>query len=346
MHQKRNEIIAISIFTAALVLLLIWIGLLCFIEEEPEDMPAAEDRMSVVLDGMELLVPREYHCYPADSDLLIYNNSGFSIRLGVREDSYEDFLLRKDTLIPDVESKGYVCTSALEERMIDNRSYLFFTIDTEDGGLYMIYSNAGSDSHFGILVDADEEDPDEVLERIHVLIDSAQETDQENTNIYDLLLTQAGPVEHENQVFYSNGNFRDAEGRDILTYGIPEGFYAGSSREGEIQNYTNRDAAIYVTLSLKSGEDSAEEWIQRYMEFSHVSQINGKQEAINGRTVYYFSEEHERIWEEEREQYYYFYAAIDLEEGLVYWLKGYSLENEKALELESYTEFLTVEELD
>lgn len=343
MHQRRNKIIAIIIFTAALVLLCFWIGLLLFTREEPEDNPIPEDRMSVVLDGMELLVPRDYHCYPDDSDLILYDDDGFAMRLGVREDSFEELLLRKDTLIPEVESKGYTCISTLEERVIDARSYLFFTIDTDDGIRYMIYSGAGSSSYFGVLVDAGEEEPDTMLERIHILIDSARETDREDTNIYDLLLEQADPVEQENQVFYSNGTFQDAEGRDILTYGIPEGFYADTVLEEGTQNYSSRDAAIEVTLRIISGEDSAEEYIERYMEVPHVLQTDRKQTEINGRTVYYFSEAHEQIWEDKREQYYYFYAAIDLEEGTIYWLTGYSLENDKALELETYHEFLSVE---
>ena len=276
--------------------------------------------------------------------MILYDNNGFAMRLGVREDSFEELLLRKDTLIPEVESKGYTCISTLEERVIDVRSYLFFTIDTDDGIRYMIYSGAGNDSYFGVLVDAGEEEPDEVLERIHVLIDSAWETDQEDTNIYDLLLKQADPVEQENRVFYPNGTFRDAEGRDILTFGIPEGFYAESASDEKIQNYRSRDAAIEVTLRIISGEGSSEEYLEQYMESAHVLQTNGKQAEMNGKTVYYFSEFHEWIWQEKREQYYYFHAALDLEEGTIYWLTGCSMENEEALELETYTEFLTVEE--
>lgn len=344
MLQRRNKVIAIIIFTAALVLLCFWIGLLFFTREEPEDNTVSEDRISVVLNGMELLVPRDYHCYPDDSDLILYDNNGFAMRLGVREDSFEELMLRKDTLIPEVESKGYTCISTLEERVIDVRSYLFFTIDTDDGIRYMIYSGAGNDSYFGVLVDAGEEAPDEVLERIHVLIDSARETDQEDTNIYDLLLKQADPVEQENRVFYPNGTFRDAEGRDILTFGIPEGFYAESASDEKIQNYRSRDAAIEVTLRIISGEGSSEEYLEQYMESAHVLQTNGKQAEMNGQTVYYFSEFHEWIWKEKREQYYYFHAALDLEEGTIYWLTGCSMENEEALELETYTEFLTVEE--
>lgn len=346
MHQRRNKVIAIIIFTVALVLLCFWIGLLFFTREEPEDNPVSEDRMSVVLNGMELLVPRDYHCYPDDSDLILYDDNGFAMRLGVLEDSFEELLLRKDTLIPEVESKGYVCTSTLEEQVMDARSYLFFTIVTDDGIRYVIYSNAGSNSHFGILVDAGTEEPEEVLERIHVLIDSARETDQEDTNIYDLLLEQADSIEHEEQVFCPNGTFRDTEGRDILSFGIPEGFYAESSSDERIQNYRSRNAAIEVSLRIISGEGSSEEYMERYMESAHVLQTNGKQAEINGKTVYYFSESHEWIWEEKREQYYHFYAAIDLEEGTIYWLTGYSLENDRALELETYHEFLTVDKLD
>lgn len=343
MYQKQIKVIAIIIFAAALVLLCFWMSLLLFTGEEPEDNPIPEDQMSVVLDGMELLVPRDYHCYPDDSDLILYDDNGFAMRLGVREDSFEELLLRKDTLIPEVESKGYTCTSTLEERVIDARSYLFFTIAMDDGIRYMIYSGAGSSSYFGVLVDAGEEEADEVLEQIHILIDSARETDQENTNIYDLLLAQADPVERKDQVFYSNGTFQDAEGREILAYGIPEGFYGEPGPDEKIQNYRSRDAAIEVTLRMISVEGSAEEYIERYMETPHVFQTERKQIEINGRTVYYFSEAHEQIWEDKREQYYHFYAAIDLEEGTIYWLTGYSLENDKALELETYHEFLSVE---
>lgn len=348
MHQRRNNIIAISIFTAALIFLLLWIGLLCFPEEEPEENPVSEDRMSVVLNGMELLVPRDYHCYPDDSDLILYDDRGFSMRLSVLEDSFEELLLRKESLIPEVESKGYICNSPLEEQVTGTRSYLYFTINVNDGIRYVIYSNAGMDSHFGILADAGGEEPDRVLSRIHDLLASAQETDKKNTNIYDLLLEQAAPIEREEQEFYSKGTCRDAQGREILSYGIPEGFYADTGQEADMQNYNyiNREADIRVTLYLKTDEGSAEECIQRCMESVGVPQTNGKQTDIDGRRVYYFAEEHVRILEGEREHYYRFYAAIDLEDGLLYRLTGFSMENEKALELETYTEFFSIEGLD
>lgn len=345
MNRNRNKIIAISIFTIALILLAVWIGFVCFAEAEPEEAPVSQNRMSVVIDGMELFIPREYHCYPDDSDLLLYDNSGFAMRLRVLEDSFEELLLQKDTLIPEVESKGYRCLSSLEEQRRDARSYLYFTIDTAEGIRYVIYSNAGADSHFGILADIGAEEPKAVLDRIHSLLAPAQETERENTSIYDLLLEQAEPVVQE-ETFYSQGIYRNAAGREILSYEIPEGFYVDSGTEGEIQGYTNREDAIHVTLSVKSDTGSAEEWILRYMESAGASRFCEKQTDIQGRTVYYFAEEHEWIWEEKREQFYHFYAAIDLEDGLVYWLTGSSMKNENALELETYREFLSVERLE
>ncbi len=140
------------------------------------------------------------------------------------------------------------------------------------------------------------------------------------------------------------GVFQDEQGKAFLFFGIPNDFCLVFQDGTERQSYQSQDTDIYVSLSLRKEEADARECILQRMEFIDISQMSLQQTEVNGRVVYYFSEWHERIGDKEREQFYSFYAAIDLKEGLVYWLQGDSMKNETALECETYMDFLRLEE--
>lgn len=342
MHQERNKRIACILFAGAVILLLLLFSFMYFVKKETKEELASDDRRTVVLNGMELYIPSIYHYYPDDSTLVLYDDSGYSMRLAVLEDSFEEIQLRKEDMLAQLERKGYTCLTSMEEWNIDNRPYLSVTIDNGNYTWYVIYSGAGEQSHFSVLVNAENQTMEKALNEIHEIINSAQETEKADTNIYDMFLEQAGPIEQE---FHSEGIFQEEQGEVLISYGIPEGFYASAGKSSDMHNFVNRDSDIYVSLYLKQEERTAEEYILGRMDNMNVSQLHMEQTTINGKTVMYFSEQHQRIQQDEREQYYQFYAVIDLGEGWLYWLDGWSAANEKALDAETYTEFLTIEKL-
>lgn len=352
MHQRKRERIAYFICAVGIVLLLMLFGMLCVFPKNsnktvsPEEV-SSEELTPVVLSGMKFFIPEGFKCYPhEESGMLIYREDAV-IWLGVLEDSYEELQKKKEELIPQAEDKGYTCIAPVEEYQTEQRCYLYFVIDNDERTQYIIYSPAGADSHFGIIVDAPDWAKEEVMKVVDTVVGAAQETEMEDTSVYDLLLIHPDPVERK---FSSEGVLQNEQENTIISFQIPEGFYADEGYKdteiiGNSKSFTDYDAKIFVTVSLIADEESigAENYIRRQSLFFASTDLGITQAVMNGKTVYYFSENHAEIYENFQEQYYNFYAVIDLEHGQLYKLNGFSLSNPNALEPETYEEFLTIE---
>lgn len=353
MHQKRNERIAYILCTIGVLLLILFVMLYIFPEnvkktaaEMSQDETASEGAVPVAMSGMEFFIPEGFRCYPDEESSMVIYREDAVVWVGVFEDSYEDVQEKKEELIPQTEEKGYTVISSIEEYQTEQRSYLYYVMDNEERTQYILYAPAGMDSHFGIIADAPGWTREEVLKVVDAVVGPAQETEKEDTSVYDLLLIHPNPVERE---FLSEGALECEREGMTVSFQVPEGFYGGEvhadmETDDSYQCFTNYDANIHVTVSLI--EDAfgvgAEDYIQSHSLMLASTNLGITQAVINGKTVYYYSNHHTQIYEDSKEQYYNFYAVIDLGNGQFYQVDGFSLSNPDALEAETYEEFLTI----
>lgn len=341
MEQNKKKHIAYVLFTIGIVLLLGLFYMLC-LKPKNEEAVAPEESTPIVLRGMEFYVPQGYKCYPdEESGLIIYSETA-TLWLDIVEGSYEDVRARKESFIPQAEGMGHIGMVPPEEYRTDKRSYLYYAIDNDGHMQYIFYSAAGPDHHFGIIVDAPNWNTEEVKALVDTVIGSAHETNKEDTPAYNLLLVSPEPVEWE---YVSEGSLQDEQGKELVSFQIPEGFYIDEGgTENAYQQFTSYDTDIFVTVSIIQLEwgMNAEDYIRQHALLFADTDSCVKQEQIQGETVYYFSENHARIYEDIQEQFYNFFAVIDLGNGQMYKVEGFSMSNPEALELEIYKEFLII----
>lgn len=346
MYQKRNKRITYIVFALGMFVLTGLLVLLCFPRTNREKAVETEEMPVVVFEGMELNIPQGYRCFPDENSGLVLYQEESVLWLSVQEGAYGELQEEREGLISQAEEKGYTCIAPIQEYQSDTRSYLYFIIENDGRTQYIIYSSAGANSYFGIIVDAPGQTAEGVMGLTDAVIGSAQETERENTSIYDLLLIHPESVEH---MYIPEGALLDEQGNTLVSFQIPEGFYVdgGGNAEiiGDYQSFTSYDTGIFVSVSLVEPEWGldAEDYIREEALMFASTDLCINQTVVNGGTVYYFSENHAEIYEEVQEQFYNFYAFIDLKNGRLYKVKGFSLSNPQALELETYQSFLEIE---
>lgn len=324
--------------------------------KNPEEAGEEKSGFSVVQQGIAIDIPADYFCYPyEDSGLLIYNEKDCSMLLRFTMDSFEELQWNKDSLPDRAEEKGYVCLTGIKEIRIREKAYLYFIIEYNGGPQYVIYTAAGTDHSAHVVLDAGERLEQDALEVAASILESARDTDQEDTDIYDLYLYQIRPKEHN---YVSHAVVLDEQGEELVGYDIPEGFYmdAGESvyeeRGGYEQNYIWLDTEksvmegknIYVTVSIKPEEAvSAEKAAERQRERWDLSVSAVRQTEQNGYTVYYIGNSHAGTEREETVVLYEFYAVIDLGDGNLYQLEAWAYDQKRAMELDTYEDFLVIE---
>lgn len=347
------------LFAAGLVLCAFLIALL-FCQRKGKNRDGGEGEktgFSVVQQGIALDIPIDYFCYPyEDAGLLIYNEADCSLLLRLTLEPFEELQENKDDLPDKAAEKGYVCLTGIKEIRIRGKEYLYFIIEYNEGAQYVIYTAAGTGHSAHVVLNAGERSEQEALEVAASILESARDTAQEDTSIYDFYLLQTRPQERS---YVSHTVILDEQGKEWASYGIPEGFYMDTGEGiydeegGYEQNYlwldTERNVLegknIYVTVSVNPQEEavSVEEVIDRKRELWDLSITTVRQTERNGYTVYYMGNSHAGTEQEETVVLYEFYAVIDLGDENLYQLEAWAYDQSKAMELETYEDFFVIE---
>ena len=346
------------LFAAGLVLCAFLIVLLFYQRKgkSQDDKEGEGAGFSVVQQGIAIDIPVDYFCYPyEDWGLLIYNEKDCSLLLRLTMEPFEELKLNKDDLPDQAEKKGYVCLAGIKEIQIRGKEYLYFIIEYNGVSQYVIYTAAGTEHSAHVVLDAGERSEQEALEVAASILESARDTDQKDTDIYDFYFYQTKPQERS---YVSRALILNEQGKELASYGIPEGFYmdteAGVYEEkvGYEQNYIWLDTEknvlegtnIYVTVSVKPQETaSVKEMIDRKRKFWDLSITAVRQAELNGYTVYYMGNSQAKTEQEETVVLYEFYAVIELEDGNLYQLEAWAYGHSSAMELETYEDFFIIE---
>lgn len=354
MTQKKNKTTWILFGIAILLIVILFVLFLWQKKKAPED-GTQDSAFSVVLNGIEFDVPEEFFCYPDEnSDLLLYNNEDCSMLIRVAGESFADLYERKDRMLNQIKEAGYECLTDMTEAEVGEHRYLYFAMEYEGRTQYALYTEAGTDACFHVIIDASDRNEKAVLELADSIFGTARETDKENTTMYDLLLLQVEPTVWE---YTAEAVIQDEQGNPLASYGIPEGFYADEDVRcyeaglGYEQSYVcpelgksvSEGKNTYVTVSLLPETIGAREMIERKTEFEDLSITGIRQTEINGYSVYYYGSSSTHVVEDEPETLYEFYAVLEFGDGMLYQVEAWGIGHEKAMEPETYEPFLSIQ---
>lgn len=354
MKQEKNKFVW-AVFGIG-ILLQIFMSVLLFGSRREKLEKENEFVNSVVTNGIAFAVPKEYTCYPHEtSGLLIYNDKDFSMLLRVTEETFEE--LQTEHLQDKAEQAGYICRTGIMDGQIRGKKYLYFAVEFNGKIQYAIFTAAGKDHCARVILDTSAKTEQEVLELAASILETASETDREDTTYQDMLLLQTKPGE---RVYKSEAIISDEQGKRIAAYGIPEGFY----QDGETRNYDDVNGYeqnyvwieesenvlegnnIYVTIRLEPVAEGtrAEDRLEQKREAWDLSITDLHQTELEGYTIYYCGNSCVTTREEETIITYEFYAVMDYDDGILYELDGWADEHEDAMKLEFYEAFLQIEE--
>lgn len=358
MKRKENRLAGI-LFGTGLGLCIILIVLMFFRTEgrRRNETDGIDSGISVVFHGIGIDIPEGYFCYPyEDLGLLIYNEGDCSMLLRLTEESFEDLKQDKEGLVEQAKKKGYICLTEIKEICIRNHQYLYFIIEYNAQKQYVIFAAMGEEHSARVVFDGNKRNEEEALETVASILESARDTDREDTSIYDYYLLQTKP---EDRVYISDAVILNEQGQKLADYGISEGFYAVAGEgiykeeDGYIQEYIWQETDktvlegnyIFVTVSLKPKEEAetAKEVIDWQREFWNLPITAVRQTERNEKSIYYIGNSYSSTQEEKIVEVYEFYAVMDLGDGNLYRVEAWAYDHKKAMELETYEDFLGIE---
>jgi hypothetical protein len=109
--------------------------------------------------------------------------------------------------------------------------------------------------------------------------------------------------------------------------------------------YENLDENVVVTLIADDWQEKETD-AQKLMLDGAAKWTGGRSEVksldVDGRTIYYYTYTVPYVSMDKELEKYYLEAAVDLDDGRIYRVSGYSEDNKKALEIENYMKFLEI----
>jgi hypothetical protein len=151
--------------------------------------------------------------------------------------------------------------------------------------------------------------------------------------------------------FEAEDTLCDDMGNEWVTFQVEDGYYKYAEEYRKdcysMKVYENLDENVVVTLMVDDWTEKETD-AQKLMLDGASKWTGGKSEIknleVDGRTIYYYTYNIPYVSMDEELEKYYFEAAVDLNNGRIYRVSGYSENNEKALEVENYMNFLKITE--
>jgi hypothetical protein len=151
--------------------------------------------------------------------------------------------------------------------------------------------------------------------------------------------------------FEAEDTLCDDMGNEWVAFQVEDGYYKYAEEYRKdcysMKVYENLDENVVVTLMVDDWTENETD-AQKLMLDGASKWTGGKSEIknleVDGRTIYYYTYNVPYVSMDEELEKYYFEAAVDLNNGRIYRVSGYSENNEKALEVENYMNFLKITE--
>jgi hypothetical protein len=322
---------------------------------------------TVVLDGFEINIPDKYAAAVyEDVGLSYFDSDTFEMGISVVDGSYDETLEDLENMSGQI-SDWFTLLEPFSETKINGHSYIYCVYADEGETILLAYKAADDEHSFEIMVrclsidqlrfqteDELKAEYEGFMTTANTLLGNAKETDEENTPAGTVFVSDHMysdlKVEYP-ESFEAEDTLGDDAGNEWVKFQVEEGYYryAEEYREAcySMKVYENLDENVVVTLIVDDWQEKETD-AQMLMLDGASKWTGGKSEVksldVDGRTIYYYTYTVPYVSMDEELEKYYLEAAVDLDDGRIYRVSGYSEDNEKALDIENYMKFFEITE--
>lgn len=319
--------------------------------KKSDDNQTAAGNYEVALDGILFTIPRTFSVTVTDETEGVYINDedyNFEMVLVVRDGSYTESLKDKESLMENAQKKGYTITKEIRECEINDKSYAYFTYESEDYDVVntVAYTEGAGDKRIGmnIIINSDMTQ-EEVLEIIDTFLHDTEKTGKPDTTLEDLM--EANHVSDGIALEETKLKLGDK----TYTAKVPSGYYymdEYSSDDSYTQMFESENQQINVSIRIMElpyygtpkeyVKDEFEMVDENDSDYSQVERSEIEETKVNGNTVYYGS----MTYLYKGKVYKDLFAACELPDGESYILDVNTLYEEENLSFDMFQDFMDI----
>lgn len=173
-------------------------------EVEKEGTEAANG-IKIVIDGFQFHVPADYSCFYAEGvGPVVYLDDVFQMKLGVRDNSYEESMKAPEVLMSKTIEAGGKILQDIKETELDGKKYAYFLMELSGDKCFVGFTQAAdTDRRFGgqIVIQSDNLTDEDLLHIFADITSTAKITDEPDSTKDDIVNQSA------------NRNLSDMEGK-------------------------------------------------------------------------------------------------------------------------------------
>lgn len=320
-----------------------------FEKEVDKEKETTGNGISIVIDGFKFQVPSDYGCtYGEGIGPVVYLDDVFQMKLAVRDNSYEELMKNPDIITEKAISAGGEILQAVKETELKGNKYAYYRLDLYGDICFVVYTNApdGNGRFAGqIVIQKEDLSDEELLNMFAGVISTAQETEDPDSTLDDIMAqviasdtSDLGEKKEESTLKLDG---------ESVTFLVPENFYSQGQDEYSdysTENFVSKEYAISVVCYLQAaggdaGYKNARALIEaeRDWKYDFAGENTELQTIdINGKDWYAFSVSYEYNGSD----YQYVYAACDVGEDSIYYVKASVIDEDVKLSIDTIRDFM------
>jgi transcriptional regulator with XRE-family HTH domain len=322
---------------------------------------------TVVLDGFEINIPDKYAAAVyEDVGLSYFDSDTFEMGISVVDGSYYETLEDLENMSGQI-SDWFTLLEPFSEITVNGHSYIYCVYVDEGETILLAYKAADDEHSFEIMVrcllidqlrfqteDELKVEYEGFMSTADTLLGDAKATDKEDTptgtTFVSAHMYSDLKVEYP-EGFEAEDALCDDAGNEWVKFQVEDDYYRYAEEYRKdcysMKVYENLDENVVVTL-IAEEQSEIKTYAQKLMLDGTSKWTGGRAEVksidVEGRTIYYYTYTVPYVSMDEELEKYYLEAAVDLDDGRIYRVSGYSEDNEKALNIENYMKFLEITE--
>lgn len=159
-------------------------------EVEKEGTEAANG-IKIVIDGFQFHVPADYSCFYAEGvGPVVYLDDVFQMKLGVRDNSYEESMKDPEVLMSKTIEAGGKILQDIKETELDGKKYAYFLMELSGDKCFVGFTQAAdTDRRFGgqIVIQSDNLTDEDLLHIFADITSTAKITDEPDSTKDDIV---------------------------------------------------------------------------------------------------------------------------------------------------------------
>lgn len=280
----------------------------------------------------------------------------YLIQIDVEDKTADEFWSHREEKIKNLESYGYRMEASPEKIEIGGKEYIRYIVslsgergaDYETSYFCVLISKASEDKRFLTTVRLDGVDVaslnaaekgelyGKAIEEAAGITGSAEASEEPDD--------PAGSYWEENSYLSTDGHDSVEKDGTVVSYSLPEGYRLLQDNLAGKSYYSEEDKITVITSVIPYTWLSAAD-MAKNRNGAGISKIEreGRYER-NGTTYYYYAYSVLSVKNETRNYTYYFNAYADLPGGDIYSIHGFADGNPKAMEADTYGDFMDITE--